>query len=316
MKKEEFLKYVGCVEQFGGIKDFIFNDGKAKGVRAIEVSTGNLSFTILPDRCMDIAQTFYKGQAISWISKTGITAPQYYEKDHKNWLRGFYGGLLTTCGLQNIGSPVGGHGLHGRIAYTPAQKVSVFADWVEDEYIMRISGEMRESIVFGANLVLKRTITAKLFCDEIIVEDTIVNEGFHNENIALCYHCNFGYPLVRDGAKIINIPIEAANITAPEHDREQEGIQVSYTETEVTTGIENDTIGTYLTFDRETLPKMLVWKMLDEGEYVIGLEPRTTLLGGQDIIDQNEFVSLEPFAKYSTRLKFEIKTLCNGKMSD
>ena len=42
MNKQELLRYVGCVEQIGGIRDVTFNDGKAKGVRAIEVSTGNL----------------------------------------------------------------------------------------------------------------------------------------------------------------------------------------------------------------------------------------------------------------------------------
>ncbi len=176
MDKKELLKYVGSVEQIGGIRDFTFNDGKAKGVRAIEVNTGSLRFTILPDRCMDIAQADYKGQAISWISKTGITAPQYYEKDEKNWLRGFYGGLITTCGLHNIGGPVGEYGLHDRIAHIPAQKISVSAEWVDDEYIMRVSGEMRDSIVFGSNLVLKRVITAKLLSSEFIVEDTIINE--------------------------------------------------------------------------------------------------------------------------------------------
>jgi len=311
MTKSEILKHVGSVEQIGGIRDFILNDGKAKGVRAIEVNTGNLRFTVLPDRCMDIAQAYYKGQAISWISKTGITAPYYYEKDGKNWLRGFYGGLLTTCGLQSIGSPVGEYGLHDRIAYTPAEKVSISADWENDEYVMRISGEMRDSIVFGANLVLKRTITAKLFSDQFTVEDTIINEGFRSEDVAICYHCNFGYPLVQEGAKIINVPAEFADITAPIHGKDEECIRVDYSGKTVTVGIENENIGAYLTYERDTLPDFMIWKMLGESEYVIGLEPRTTFLGGQDIIDQNEFVQLNPFCEYRTGVIFEVKTM-NG----
>jgi len=89
MKKEELLKLVGSVEQVGGIRDFTYNDGKAKGVRVIEINTGTLCFSVLPDRGMDIAQSFYKGKSISWISKTGITAPGYYEKDGRGFLRGF-----------------------------------------------------------------------------------------------------------------------------------------------------------------------------------------------------------------------------------
>ncbi len=307
MNKKELLKYVGSIEQIGGIREFTFNSGKMKDVRAIEVSTGNLRFTILPDRCMDIAQAYYKSTAISWISKTGIVGPQFYEKDGFNWLRGFYGGLITTCGLKNIGNPVGEYGLHGRLSNIPAQNVSVFADWIDDEYIMKISGEMREATVNGENFVFKRTITAKLFEDEFTVEDTILNEGFNDEDIALCYHCNFGYPLVKEGAKIINVPDEASGVTAPVHNIEEECIAVDYTDDVVTVGIENDSIGAYITYQRNTLPDFLIWKMLGESEYVIGLEPRTTSLGGQDIVDKDKYTTLKPFEEYKTKLKFEVK---------
>lgn len=306
MERKELLKYIGCVEQVGGIRSVTFNEGKAKGVHAIEVNTGNLRFVVLPDRCMDIAQAYYKGQAISWISKTGITGPAFYEKDGKNWLRGFYGGLITTCGLHNIGSPVGEHGLHGRISNIPAEKISIFADWVGEEYIMQVSGEMRESVVFGSNLVLKRTITAKLFADEFTVEDTVVNEGFQTENIALCYHCNFGYPLVQENARIVNVPEEFAEVTKPTHDIAEECISVDYSEKQVTVGIENDSIGAYITYDRNTLPDFVIWKMLGEGEYVIGLEPRTTAYGGSGISSHDAYVKLKPFEEYRTKLEFSM----------
>lgn len=309
MKKQELLKRIGSVEQIGGIRDFTFQDGKAKGVRGIEINTAKVRFTILPDRCMDIAQAYYKEHAVSWISKTGITAPSYYEKDGFGWLRGFYGGLITTCGLRNIGGPVDEHGIHGRIANIPAQKVSVFADWVGDEYVMKVSGEMRESVVFGENLVLKRTITTKLFSDEFTVEDTIINEGFQDEKVALCYHCNFGYPLVKEGAKMINVPSAVADISAPIHGKQEECIDVEHTGDVATAGIENGEIGAYITYERKTLPDFLVWKMLGESEYVVGLEPRTTSLGGQDIIDQDKYVTLKPFEEYSTKLNFSFKDL-------
>lgn len=169
MNRRELMKHIGSVEQVGGIRDFVLNDGKMAGMRVIEVDTGSLCFSILPARGMDIGKTKYKGEAISWISKTGAVAPWYYENDGYAWLRSFTGGLITTCGLRNIGSPVGEHGLHGRIANIPANKVSVFADWVGEEYIMKIAGEMRESTVFGENIVLKRKIATKLFGNEITI---------------------------------------------------------------------------------------------------------------------------------------------------
>lgn len=307
MTRKELLRRVGSVEQIGGIRDVTFNSGKEKGVRAIEINTGVIRFTVLPDRCMDIAQADYRGTALSWISKTGIVAPTYYEKDGKSWLRGFFGGLLTTCGLRNIGSPHRDQGLHGRIANTPADKISVFADWIGDEYVMRVSGEMRESAVFGENLVLKRTITTKLFASDITVEDCVVNEGFSNAETALAYHCNFGYPLVSEGARLVNVPADIAEITAPIHDKTEECIGVSVSGDSSCVGIQNGDLEVYVHADRATLPDFLIWKMLGESEYVIGLEPRTTNYGGRNLEEKNAYVTLPPFSEYRTRVRFEIK---------
>jgi hypothetical protein len=172
---------------------------------------------------------------------------------------------------------------------------------------MKVTGEMREAVVFGENLVLKRTITAKLLDNTFTVEDTVINEGFRNEDIALCYHCNFGYPLVREGAKIINVPNAESEITAPLHGKQEECIAVDYSEDKVTVGIENEETGAYITYERKTLSDFLIWKMLGESEYVVGLEPRTTAFGGQDITDNNRFVSLKPFGEYKTKLQFEVR---------
>ena len=305
MDKKELLKRVGCVEQIGGVRDFTFNEGKAKGVRAIEIDTGNIRFTILPDRCMDIAQASFHGQHVSWISKAGITDARFYEKDGKNFLRGFYGGLVTTCGLLNIGSPVGEFGLHDRIANTPAQNISVLADWIGDDYVMEVSGQVRESAVFGENLVLKRTIKTKLFANELTLEDVIVNEGFEEQNMALAYHCNFGYPLVTEGATIMNVPEDIAQLTDPIHGKKEECIGVDLAGEMATAGIKNDTMEAYITYKRDTLPAFLIWKMLGESEYVVGLEPRTTNFGGQNIGKNSAYVKLRPFEEYKTYLKFE-----------
>lgn len=307
MTRAELLKRIGSVEQIGGVRDFVFNEGKAKGVRAIEINTGRLCFTVLPDRGMDIAQASFLGTPVSWISKTGITDSRFYEKDGLHFLRGFYGGLLTTCGLKNIGGPVGEFGLHDRIANTPAEKVSIFADWVGDDYVIEISGQVRQSRVFGENLVLKRTIKTKLFSDSFELFDTVVNEGFTEENFALAYHCNFGYPLVTEGAKIVNVPAEIADITGPIHGKEEECIGVPLTGDVATVGIRNDEMGAYITYNRDTMPDFLIWKMLGESEYVVGLEPRTSNFGGQSLIDNNAYVALKPFEDYNVYLKFEFK---------
>ena len=309
MNRKELMKRIGSIEQVGGVRDFTFNDGKAKGIRAIEVNTGVLCFTILADRSMDIAQAFYKSTPISWISKTGITSPYLYEKDGLSWLRGFYGGLITTCGLKNIGNDYKDQGLHGRIANIQAEKISVSAEWVGDDYIMQVSGEMRESVVFGENLVLKRKITAKLFDNKIYVEDTLVNEGFNTEDVALCYHCNFGYPLVSENSKITNVPADIESMLPPTHNLPEECVGVEKTGDVETIGIENGELGAYITYKRDTLPDFLIWKKFAESDYVVGLEPRTTNYGGKDVDINNAYVKLLPFDELNTRLIIEVKEL-------
>ena len=260
---------------------------------------------------MDIAQAYFNGEAISWISKTGITAPTYYEKDGTNFLRGFFGGLVTTCGLKNIGRPYLEKGLHGRISNIPSEKVSVFADWEDDEYVMKVSGQVRESVASGENLVIKRTITTKLFSSEFTLEDTVINEGFSEEEIALCYHCNFGYPLVSEDSVITNVPEEISHITSPVHGAEEECIPVIFTEKTAKVGIENKSTRVELTYNTDTLPDFLLWKMLGEGDYAIGLEPRTTVYGGENIRKNNKYVILKPFEEYKTYLKFEVNNKDN-----
>ena len=185
----------------------------------------------------------------------------------------------------------------------------VSAEWVGDDYVMTVSGQMRESVVFGENLLLKRTITAKFFDDEFTVRDTIINEGFQEENIALCYHCNFGYPLVRDGAKMVNVQPEIADIYAPIHGKAEECIGVEHTGDIASAGIESGETGAYITYERKNLPKFLIWKMLGEGDYVVGLEPRTSNWGGENVDKNNEYVKLKPFEEYKTYLKFNFKDL-------
>ena len=61
--KDELRERIGDISQLFGIKDYYLNEGRAKGVRGLDVKTGTgFSFTVLPDRAMDIA----------WMEKSGI----------------------------------------------------------------------------------------------------------------------------------------------------------------------------------------------------------------------------------------------------
>ena len=135
-------EYIGNLSQLFHVENYRMEGGKKDGVRVTNVQNENgLNYTVVADRCMDIANLSFKGINISYINPSGIVAPEYYDRTGVNWLKSFTAGFVTTCGLDNVGNPCEDGeelGLHGRIGNTPA-----------DEYNVRIIREFKD--VFVAN---------------------------------------------------------------------------------------------------------------------------------------------------------------------
>ena len=296
----------GNISQIGGIRKYIFADGKAKGVEAVEIRTGaGLQFTVLPGRGMDIAWTEYRGCPINYMSKTGVVAPDYYESNGMNWLHNFFAGMLTTCGLLNVGGPqniehsvIGEreYGLHGRISNCAAEQVSVFEDWQDGEYVMKVSGLMREAVLHGEHLTLRREISTTLGSKEFKLKDTVSNLNVLPQEIMLLYHINVGYPLLDKNSRFISNSLEiVAQSKEAERDKEQvfkcDDPVLGMTERcyahdmnandngIVKLAFINDELelGLALEYRKEQLPYFNQWKMLNEKEYVVGLEPGNCL---------------------------------------
>lgn len=298
IKKSDLMKYVGDISMIADAREGILTSGKADGVRVIDVKTGGgLSFSVLPGRGMDIAWAEYKGMPVSYISKTGVVHPSYYNKEGFEFLRNFFCGLVTTCGLTYFGAPCVDEGeelgLHGRISNTPAEDVSVIKEWGGDEFIIRIRGKVSESSVFHENLVLTREITTKLGAKSIYIKDTVENKGFDEQPLMLLYHCNFGYPIVSEHTVLLEPDGTAVRARdeagdMDKYDRFQKpshgyAEQVFYHELPKTDGPhtysclfnEELSIGAYVKFNKEQLTHFGEWKMMGEGDYVVGLEPCT-----------------------------------------
>jgi hypothetical protein len=305
ISKADITRYVGDVSQIADAKEAVMTSGKADGVRVIDVKTGSgLTFSVIPSRGLDIAWAEFKGIPIAFISKTGMVSPAYFEKDGLGFLRGFYCGLLTTCGLTYMGAPCVDEGeelgLHGRISNIPAQNVCVDKDWEGDDYIIRIRGKVQQSCVFKENLVLAREITVKMGGKSISVKDSVKNCGFSEQPFMLLYHCNFGYPIVSESTILVEPKVRVV----PRDDEAKEGIsdymkfqkptpnyteQVFYHDIEA---LENNKayaclyneeigLGAYVKFDRKQFRHFGQWKMMGEGDYVVGLEPATWLPEGR-----------------------------------
>ena len=208
MSKEELQQKTGDINQLGGVKYYELTDGVSRGVRAVDIkSPCGLDFTVLPGRGMDISNLSYRSVPIAWRSATGETSPVYYESRGVEWLRTFYGGLITTCGLTTMGPPSVDNGeelgLHGRIANIGAENVLADGCWEGDRYKMWVQGKVREVRVFGDKLELSRKITTWMDEPKIIIEDTVENIGSETSPLMMLYHINIGFPIVDDGSELL-----------------------------------------------------------------------------------------------------------------
>ncbi len=297
--KRQLEKRIGHTSQVGGLKPYTLTDGRASGVRAVDFYTARgLDFTVLLDRAMDISEARYKGMSLCYRCPSGDVAPAHYDPRGTGWVWTFFGGLLTTCGLTQVGPPNTDQGeelgLHGRISTTPAERVCLTEKWDGDILQLVASGIIRDSRIAGPNLEMHRSITARLDCASIIVRDRIVNVGARPTPLMVLYHVNAGFPLLDERSELLlpSTGVEARDAEA-ENGKEQwakmHAPVTGYAEKVyfhkmraqadgiVTCAVINRRlgpgIGLRLRYRLAELPFFTQWKMLGDREYVLGIEP-------------------------------------------
>ena len=207
LTRREVEARVGRIEQVGGARRVVLAEGPDALVEQIEVRTGaGLSFRVTPSRGMDIGLAEFAGTPISWLSPAGDVNPAHYDPAGAGWLRTAAGGLLMTCGLDNVGSPCVDEGeslgVHGRLHHTPARQVVAEGRWAGDEYDIRVAGVLEDATLFGRRLRLTREIRVRLGESRLAVRDVVENVGFSASPVMLLYHFNFGWPLMSSETRL------------------------------------------------------------------------------------------------------------------
>ncbi|MFV2062070.1 MAG: aldose 1-epimerase family protein [Chloroflexota bacterium] len=307
MKLEQLRRHVGDLSQLVSTREARLSDGPEDGLRVIDArASGGLSALVLADRGLDLGPVWAAGHQVSWQSSTGLVHPAYF--DEQAWLRSFHGGLLTTCGLQNVGLPNEdedrSYGLHGRVSNIPARNVSHRLIERDGNLVAEITGEMRETDVFGSDLLLRRRLTFPMGDTVVHVHDEVVNQGYEDAAVMILYHVNLGYPVVAEGSRLVGPPADIvgrderargavaryAEFPPPvdgfseyvyEHrlrDRTQPAVSISL----VNPGHEpSGGIAVTVTWDPRQLPRLWQWRMLAPGMYLTGIEPANCGLAGR-----------------------------------
>lgn len=317
--------HIGNTSQLFDVRQYRMLGGRSEGVRAVDVwNGGNLFFTVLPDRGMDIFTVRYKGENMAFHTPSGVVAPEFYSDISAKWLRSFGGGFLCTCGLQNVGDTDDSDPeltVHGRISNTPAEDVCV--ERADDGCSVRISGLLREGVLFGSKLTLKRVITCERSSDVIHFTDTVTNLGYTREALSMLYHFNMGWPLLSENA----VPFIPASKSVPRtphaaSDPDWKKVlppQVGFEEMcwyhflrENTVGIDNPDIdaSVRIKFDSPILDRAIQWRMFGTGDYVMGLEPAScTLEGRRDAVENGSQKYIEPRTSITNRFELSFSPL-------
>lgn len=338
MSQANLSQFVTNPAQVGGIETSVLDNGPGRNARIAWINTGTgLRYKVALDRAMDIVEAFYNEHSLAWLSHGGLTAAEPGLNQGIEWLRTFPGGLMTTCGLSNVGGPNadehGERSLHGRISNLPTELESIVQpDLLTGDLRFSLTGRMRESQVFGPSLELKRTISGTLGDPTIWVHDTVTNRGNMQAPHMLLYHLNFGWPLADEGTRILtNGNLQARNdpqsldyfrdsidyrtCPAPMDTHSGYGEVCAFIQPDADdlgwcqTGLYNERLGLAVSvrFRREQLPWLSNWQHWGKGEYVTGLEPGThPPIGQAKAREEGSLIFLEPGESRVYELEFSI----------
>lgn len=310
MENERWKNKISNPQQLGGIETAVLDNGAGRGTRIAWINTGTgLRYKVVLDRAMDIADAFYNQHSLTWLSNLGVRFPEPFSNIGANWLRTFGGGLLTTCGLDHVGSPevdqYGQRGLHGSISNSRVEIESIIQpDPAAGQMEMSITGTMKPSQVFGPSLELRRTISGTLGQAKIKIHDQVLNKGNTSAPHMLLYHFNLGWPLADQGAdilwkgqweardkdpKIFRKESDFRTCLAPLEEHSGAGEEAVFIDPitdnngQYSCGLHNDKLGIALVMHlrKDQLPSLTNWQHWGKNEYVTGLEPGTNPPIGQ-----------------------------------
>jgi hypothetical protein len=317
--------------------------GLSNGVDVIMVDNGNLSFFVVPTRGMGIWKGICQGLRLGWLSPVKyLVNPSYINLEEQNglgWLRGF-NEWIVRCGLSNIGAPgidsvkdnMGRDvevmlTLHGKIANIPASFVKVSIG-LEPPFEIRVEGTVYESSMFGSNLKLETLISTVPGSNSLKILDVIKNLRGVPDEMQILYHCNYGRPILEEGAQLI-APIkrvaprdkvameniESFSIFGPPEEgfiervyfMELMGDHNGCSEALITNKSMN--VAVSHRFSIKELPCFTLWKntATEEDGYVAGLEPGTSFPNTRRFErERGRVVKLKPGEEYRACLDITV----------
>ena len=300
----------------------IVAEGTGSGIRVLAVApAGGLHSRILLDRGLDLGATWFGGEPVAWLSATGEHPPGLADRG-EGWHDGWAGGLLTTCGLQNVGLPSEGHGRHGRLSDLTASDISINRHLDESgNGSITVTGRIHEPVGLGRGIEVRRRLTFLLGAGVMELEDVATNQSSECLQSPLLYHLNFGYPFLGPETTLLHCHGEEFSASTDSTPMGPPAI-VPDTVTEhqpviaqngtAAVALRSATLGLQVTvtWNVDSLPRLFCWQRRAPGSYVCAIEPANCSVQGRAFDrGRGAHPELEPGASRRTWLRIAFQRL-------
>ena len=250
-----------------------------------------------PRRGLDVGAAWFRGVPLAWIGPAGEGGAEA-----ASWRDAWGGGLVTTCGLDNVGAPSEGIGLHGTYTFLPA------ADVVSERSISEVV--VRGTVDEPRGLRVKRSLRTAVGAGRVELVDATVNTSEEPLEAPLLYHVNLGWPLWDTGARVETDAGEirprdedaaphdwrAAPEPAPAPERVWEHVGATRAV------VVNERLGLRVTIESD-LPRLWQWVDPAPGVYALGIEPANcSVLGRAHDRAEGRLPFLQPGKERTTRI--------------
>ena len=325
---------VGRDDQIASVLNLRLEDGISRGVRAALLRNGGgIEALVVTDRALDIAQLSFRGESLVWHGPGGIAPAHPGTQNDDEFARSFFGGLVTTCGLDAFGpsgsDAFGSWGTHGHINHCAAQDLKVRCEIDAADGCVELRGTVVQARMMGESLRLERTWRSRIGSTQLHLHDRVTNLGGERYPHMLLYHCNAGYPLLDEHTEVL---VSHAAI-APRDDQAAMGLQLWNRGDAPTPGFREqvfiheptcdgggwavaavvnrrlrDGMGFAVYYKPAQLPALFSWRMLGVKTYVMAVEPANcpTIEGRIAAHERGTLPFLEPGEMREYELGFEM----------
>jgi Domain of unknown function (DUF4432) len=265
---------------------------------AIDVRVlSGIELRIHPRRGLDVGAGWFRGVPLAWIAPAGEGGA-----NAASWRDAWGGGLVTTCGLDNVGAPSEGIGLHGTYTFLAAR--DVVSERSASEVVVR------GTIDDPRGLRVARTIRTAVGTGRLELADATFNTSEQPLESPLLYHVNLGWPLWDTGARVETDAGEVVprDDDAAPHDWSAAPEPASAPERvwELTgasrAAVVNERLGLRVTIESD-LPRLWQWVDPAPGIYALGIEPANcSVLGRAHDRAEGTLPFLQPNEGRTTRI--------------